>query len=87
MGKKVIKSNEISFSSILGTIVLICFIGFFASFIYRFITTERNDSTKRWCQNCNTYHDITEEVENEIWCENCKAWHAPRDESSTPAIK
>ena len=87
MGKKVIKSGEISFSSIFGTLVLICFIGFFASFIYRFATAENADATKRWCQNCNTYHDITEEVENEIWCENCKTWHAPRDESTAPTIK
>ena len=87
MGKKVIKNGKISFSSILGTLILICFIGFFTSFIYRFITAEKTDPTKRWCQNCNTYHDISEEVENEIWCENCKTWHAPRDESATPVIK
>tara|TARA_B100000029_G_scaffold245303_1_gene242429 strand:- start:1269 stop:1532 length:264 start_codon:yes stop_codon:yes gene_type:complete len=87
MAKKVIKSGKISFSSILGAFVLLCFIGFFASFIYRFVTAENADATKRWCQNCNTYHDITEEVENEIWCENCKTWHAPRDESTAPTIK
>jgi|KNS9DCM_BmetaT_FD_k123_4689_1 hypothetical protein len=86
MGKKVIKSNGISFSNIVGTLFLVCFIGFFASFVYSFITTESTDSTKRWCQNCNTYHDITEEVENEIWCENCKTWHAPNEESRTRTI-
>ena len=87
MSKKAIKSGKISFSSILGTLFLICFIGFFTSFIYRFITSEKADPTKRWCQNCNTYHDISEEIEDEIWCENCKTWHAPRDESAKPAIK
>ena len=87
MGKKVIRNSKISSSTILGAFIVICFISFFASFVYRFITVDKPDSTKRWCQNCNTYHDISEEVEDEIWCENCKTWHAPRDESATPTIK
>ena len=87
MGKKIIKSGKVSFSSIIGTLVVICFISFFISFVYRFITADKVDSTKQWCPTHNTYHDISEQVDDEIWCKNCKTWHAPRDESVTPAIK
>jgi len=87
MGKKVIKSSGISLAGVLGTVFVICFIGFFTSFIYRFITAEKADSTKQWCPTHNTYHDISEEVDDEVWCNNCKTWHPPRDESATPSIK
>ena len=87
MSKKIIKSGEITFSTILGTFLVICFISFFISFIYRFATTDKVDSNKQWCPTHNTYHEISEEVDDEIWCNNCKTWHPPRDESATPSIK
>ena len=87
MAKKVIKNKRISFSSLLGIFIIICISSFFISFIYRFITAESVDSTKRWCPTHNTYHDVSEDIENEIWCNNCQTWHAPRDESAIPEIK
>ena len=87
MAKKAIKSKKISFSSVLGVLIIICISSFFISFIYRFITAESVDSTKRWCPTHNTYHDVAEQTDDEIWCNNCKAWHAPRDESVVPSIK
>lgn len=87
MAKKVIKSGKISFSSILGIFIIICISSFFISFIYRFITSESTDSTRQWCPTHNTYHDISEQINNEIWCNNCKTWHAPRNESAIPSIK
>ena len=54
-------------------------------FIFRFITSE--EQTSRWCENCQTYHDINDETVEEIWCNNCNTWHLPNDESKTQAIK
>ena len=87
MGKKIIKSGKISFSTILGAFVVIFICGFFITFIYQFITSESVDSTKQWCPTHNTYHDISDQTEGEIWCNNCKTWHAPNEESRTPIIK
>ena len=87
MGKKIKKSGKISFSTILGTFIIILFCGFFSTFIYQFITSNSADNTKRWCPTHNTYHDITDEIEDEVWCNNCQTWHAPNDESRTPSIK
>ena len=87
MSKKIIKSGKVTFSSILGTFIVICIVGFFISFIYRFITADQANSNQQWCPTHNTYHDISQQTDNEIWCKNCKTWHAPRDESATPLIK
>ncbi|MBI65190.1 MAG: hypothetical protein CMG64_02715 [Candidatus Marinimicrobia bacterium] len=54
----------------------------FALFSYKFFTSEGSNPNKRWCQNCQTYHDINDDnLDNEIWCENCQKWHAPNQES------
>ena len=81
------KRRSFNFSKINGFIITICFIGSFFSFIYLFTTSEKVDQTKRWCPSHNTFHDINENIADEVWCNNCKTWHAPNDESRTPIIK
>ena len=88
MSKKNKQTKEnYNFSKLIGYIIVTCFVLFLGSFVYQAITTEYNDSTKRWCANCQIYHDINEEQENEIWCNNCQTWHAPNEESGTVTIK
>ena len=86
MAKK-IQNKEFNSSKLVGFIVIVCFSMFFINFIYKVITTESVDSTKRWCPTHNTYHDINEEIVDEVWCNNCKTWHTPNQESRTPTIR
>ena len=62
-----------------------CILACISLFIFRFTTSE-DDPSKRWCANCNTWHDINDDTIEEIWCNNCNTWHAPRDESSNNQI-
>ena len=88
MPKKDKKIKEkFNFSQLIGFLVVGCFCIFFVNFIYQAVTTETVDPTKRWCPTHNTYHDINENVNDEIWCNNCKTWHAPNQESQTSNIR
>ena len=79
--------KDSSFSKLIGYSIVACFVLFLGSFIYQAVTTEYIDAMQRWCDNCQTYHNIDEEQENEVWCNNCQAWHAPNEESRTVNIK
>ena len=85
--------EKFNFTKLIGFLVVGCFCVFFINFIYEGATilldqTEENiDSTKRWCANCNTFHDINDETIEEIWCNNCQTWHVPNEESRTPNIR
>jgi len=59
----------------------VCLLACISLFIFRFVTSEEN-SSQRWCENCNTFHDINDDTIEEVWCNNCNTWHAPKDESS-----
>ena len=94
MSKKNKKVKEkFNFTKLIGFLVVGCFCVFFINFIYESATIlldkneETIDSTKRWCENCNTFHDINDETIDEIWCNNCQTWHAPNEESRTPNIR
>ena len=88
MPKKDKKINgNFNFAQLIGFLVVGCFCIFFVNFIYQAVTTETVDSTKQLCPTHNTYHDINENVDDEIWCNNCKTWHAPNEESRTPNIR
>ena len=82
--KKEIKN--VDSSKYIGYIVITCIVLFVGSFVYKFITSDEN-SSKRWCANCNTFHDINDETIEEILCNNCQTWHAPNEESRTPNIR
>tara|TARA_Y100000590_G_C14904673_1_gene707704 strand:- start:167 stop:427 length:261 start_codon:yes stop_codon:yes gene_type:complete len=83
--KKEIKN--VDSSKYIGFIVIACILLFTGSFVYKFIASD-NNSSQRWCANCNTWHDINDDtIEGEVWCNNCQTWHAPNEESSTPSIK
>ena len=84
MGKAKNKDSKKSFNfgKINGFIIVMCMIAFLSTFVYEFIKADSVDSNSRWCANCQTYHNINEEREDEVWCNNCNAWHAPRDESN-----
>ena len=85
--------EKFNFTRLIGFLVVGCFCVFFINFIYEGATIlldkteETIDSTKQWCPTHNTYHDINENVDDEIWCNNCKTWHAPNEESRTPNIR
>ena len=79
--------EKFNFAQFTGLLVVGCFCIFFTNFIYQAATTEISDSTKQWCPTHNTYHDINENIDDEIWCNNCKTWHAPNEESQTPNIR
>ena len=94
MSKKNKKVKEkFNFTKLIGFLVVGCFCVFFINFIYESATIlldkneETIDSTKRWCENCNTFHDINDDTIEEIWCNNCQTWHAPNEESRTPNIR
>jgi len=85
--------EKFNFTKLIGFLVVGCFCVFFINFIYESATIlldkteETIDSTKRWCANCNTFHDINDETIEEVWCNNCQTWHAPNEESRTPNIR
>ena len=60
--------EKFNFTKLIGFLVVGCFCVFFINFIYESATIlldkteETIDSTKRWCENCNTFHDINDET-------------------------
>ena len=85
MAKKVI-NKKFDMSKFFGSAIIGLFFLFLGSFIYEAVNAENLDSNKRWCANCNTYHDINDETLEEIWCNNCQTWHAPNEESRSSKI-
>ena len=85
--------EKFNFTKLIGFLVVGCFCVFFINFVYESATIlldkneETIDSTKRWCENCNIFHDINDDTIEEIWCNNCQTWHAPNEESRTPNIR
>ena len=81
------EKSKVDYSKYLGISIIVCLGLFAGSFIYKFATSEKTDSSQRWCPTHNTYHNINDASDEEIWCKNCKTWHAPNSESSAPSIK
>lgn len=63
-----------------------CILACITMFIFKVFTSE-GDASKRWCSNCNVFHDVNDQTIEETWCNNCNTWHAPKDESNSQIIQ